>query len=173
MTQGEVGALISKCFAVFAAFKAMDMFFPLLSVGAMSSQVPNGMGSVVGVYSLSVLFYGGLAFLFWTQAEKIGAHLAGEEKKNKKATALPGEQGMTLLFVGTGCFLLVRSVSYLLAFVPGGGGGLAALLAMALHVALAAAFILGAEGLKDAVLKLRRTGTDYDAASAPKKKGKS
>ncbi|TVQ84585.1 MAG: hypothetical protein EA357_02910 [Micavibrio sp.] len=171
MTQGELGALISRCFAVFAAFKAMDMFFPLLSISAVSAQIPDAMGAVTGVYSFSVLAYGGLCWFFWTQAETIGAKLCGEERKDKKASTIPGEQGITLLFVGTGCFLLVRSVSYLLAFVPGAGGGLAALLAMVLHAALAAGFILGAEGLKDAVLRLRKTGTVYEGGKT-KKSGK-
>lgn len=175
MTQSELGILISKCFAVYAGLKALWHLPALSSVFAFDMH-----REFVSAHIASLVFTGGyillligVTFVFWCLPHLLGNRILPEKTRNKKITPLSFEQSVVLLFIAAGCLIFINMLSQLASVLKyilikpvdipyrdifRDPHLQEQFLQVLLHTFLAGAFILGAEGLKNIVLKLRGRG---------------
>lgn len=170
MTKAELGAIISKVFAIFYFFKSVWIL--LTNILPLFFQ-PEYQGEqyVIVWFVTSFLSFSALAIGFWFGAEKLGQLIAGKDN-TKAISPFPPEQFMAGVFVAFGCLLLsnvIPDVSELLAIAFSDETTqkikmqnlnlTEKLVSIGLYSILSLLFMLGANGLQKGVFMLRNIGT--------------
>jgi len=170
MTKAELGAIISRVFALFYLLKAVWVItiniLPLLFYQQTHQTEP-----FILVLYASLIGFGILALGFWFGAEKLGNLIAGKNH-DKKVSVAPAEHFMACVFVGFGCFLfsyIIPDLSELISLVfhdetvqkikMQNIHMTEKLVKIGLYSVLAIIFILGANGLQRSIIMLRQIGS--------------
>lgn len=149
MTKTELCAIISRVFGLYY----FTMFFRMLSSMPSLKNWDTLGADTFTFMSSRVLAFVVLAIAFWFGAQKIGRLVAGKNPDKEISLEAPGAY-MACVFVGFGCYLLTYVVTIFskILSMPVTEHSIVELL---IYVALSLFFILGANGLKNAVMRLR------------------
>lgn len=167
MTKSELGALISRVFALFFVIQSANSF--VLAWPHVFALNAPGMKMVIAILLTNCLFWALLSAFFWFFSRKIGALLVGNKSLDEKAPSIQPDAFMVAIFAGFGCYLIGRSIPDLadlaseLVYMwttdnPSRWPGLAVVeanLRILITLVMAVFFIFGARGLQKFVFSLR------------------
>jgi len=172
VTQGELGALISRCFGIFAGLKALWYLPALSSVFFLDGdqKILSAHTNALAFSALYMLLLIAAAVFFWFTPDIVGNRIFPEKNRKKKITAFSFEQSVVTVFIATGCLIFINTLPQLtkllqLIFLKPveihsqmvfkSSVFQETALQAVIHMFIAVWFIAGAEGLKNTILKLR------------------
>ncbi|MCL4676995.1 MAG: hypothetical protein KJ017_00200 [Alphaproteobacteria bacterium] len=166
MTKLELGALISRVFALFFLVTSANMF--VLIWPQLFALDEQGI-KIITVLLAHFSFWALLSAFFWFFSRTIGGLLAGPSSTNDSVPSIQPDAFMVGIFAGFGCYLIGQSIPDLadlaseLVYMwttdtPSRRPGLAVVganLRILINLVMAMFFIFGARGLQKFVFSLR------------------